>query len=364
MPIVDLRPAGSQQSTELTMSQRDIVIPPPVTALGLATAYQASQALIVAVKLGIPDVLGKGAMSSAEIARETRSRPDTMLRLLRALAAFDVVKDLGTGQFELTAVGDCLRADVPNSVHPLILLYASETFWQTSASLAECVRTGKNAFQLLHGMEALFTYLEKQTDLARIFDEAMTGRSSITGQAVAEAYDFRGVGRVVDVAGGRGKMLAAILKANPQLRGTLFDLPRVVENASNSLITENVADRCKIVGGDMFASVPHGGDLYLLSRVIHDWDDPRALEVLRSCRHAMGPKTKLLILDRVMPERFEASPLAESHALLDLTMMMFTGGGRERTAKQFEALVSAADLRLERIIPMRIPDSLIEAQPN
>jgi hypothetical protein len=345
-------------------SEQVYVVPPPAIALGLATAYQASRALIVAVKLGIPNVLRNGAMRSADIARETGSQPETMLRLLRALAAFDVVKDLGTGEFELTEVGNCLRADVPNSLHPLILLYGSETFWQTSASLADCVRTGKNAFQLLHGMESIFAYLEKQGDLARIFDDAMTSRSSITGQAVAEAYDFGGVGRVVDIAGGRGKMLASILKAHPQLRGTLFDLPRVVENALGLLVTEGVADRCEIVGGDMFTSVPPGGDLYLLVHVIHDWDDPRAIEVLRSCRRAMGPKAKLLIIDRAMPERVEASPLAQSNALADLTMMMVTGGGRERTAKQFEALVSATGLRLERVIPMPIPDSLIEATPS
>jgi hypothetical protein len=129
------------------------------------------------------------------------------------------------------------------------------------------------------------------------------------------------------------------------------------------LVTEGVADRCEIVGGDMFTSVPPGGDLYLLARIIHDWDDPRAIEVLRSCRRAMGPKAKLLIIDRAMPDRVEASPLAQSNALADLTMMMFTGGGRERTAKQFEALVSATGLRLERVIPMPILDSLIEATP-
>lgn len=344
-------------------SQQVRAVPPPVVALGLATAYQASQALIVAVKLGIPEVLGKGAMTSAEIARETGSRPDALRRLLRALAAFDVVRDIGTGEFELTAVGHCLRADAPNSVRPLVLMFGSETFWQTSASLAECVRTGKNAFQLLHGMETIFAYLEKHKDLARIFDDAMTSRSSITGQVVAEAYDFGGVGRVIDVAGGRGKMLASILKAHPRLRGTLFDLPRVVENASMFLVAEGVADRCEIVSGDMFASVPPLGDLYLLSRVIHDWDDQRAIEILRTCRRAMGPKGKLLILDRVMPERMEPGPLAQSHVLLDLTMMMWTGGGRERTMKQFEALAGAAGLRLERVIPLRIPDSLIETTP-
>ena len=339
------------------------MVPPPAIALGLATGYQASQALFVAVKLGIPDVLNKGAMGSTEIARETGTRPETMLRLLRALAAFDVVKDLGTGEFELTEVGNCLRADVPNSVQPLILLYGSETFWQTSASLADCVRTGKNAYQLLHGMESIYSYLEKRGDLARIFDDAMTSRSSITGQAVAEAYDFGGVDRVVDVAGGRGKMLASILKAHPRLRGTLFDLPRVVETASDFLVTEGVADRCEIVSGDMFTSVPPGGDLYLLARVIHNWDDPRAIEILHSCRSAMGPKAKLLIIDRAMPERVEASPLVQSNALADLTMMISAGGGRERTAKQFEALVSATGLRLERVIPMPILDSLIEATP-
>jgi hypothetical protein len=339
-------------------------VSPQGIALGLATAYQASQALFVAVELGIPDVLGTGAMTSAEIANKTGSQPDTTLRLLRALAAFDVVKDVGAGGFELTAVGNCLRADVPNSLRPLILLYGSETFWQTTADLAECIRTGKNAFQLLHGTESIFAYLEKQEPMARIFDDAMTSRSSITGRAVVEAYDFGAVGRVVDVAGGRGKMLASILKAHPHLFGTLFDLPRVVENALGLLVTEGVANRCEIVGGDMFISVPPGGDLYLLAHIIHDWDDPRAIEVLCSCRRAMGPKAKLLIIDRAMPERVEPSQRTKSNTLADLTMMLHTGGGRERTAKQFEALLSTTGLRLERVIPTPTPDSLIEATPT
>ena len=344
-------------------SKQVYVAPPPATALGLATAYQASQALIVAVKLGIPDVLAKGARTSVEIAQEAGSRPDMMLRLLRALAAFDVVKDLGTGQFELTTVGDCLRADIPNSLRSLILLYGSEVFWQITASLAECVTTGKNAFQLLHGTESIFAYLEKRRDLAQTFDDAMTNRSSITGQTIAECYDFGAVNRLVDVAGGRGKMLASILKGHPHIHATLFDLPRVVKNALELLSTEGVAGRCEIVAGDMFTSVPSGGDLYLLVRIIHDWDDLRAIEVLRSCRRAMAQKAKLLIIDRVMPERVEPGPSAQSSALADLTMMMFTDGGRERTAKQFEALVSASGLRLERVIPMPILDSLIEATP-
>src|SRR5262245_13121719 len=159
-------------------------LPPSAVAMGLATAYQASQAVIVATSLGIPDLLGKGGISSAEIALKTGTRPDMIRRLLRALAAFGVVNEIGAEKFELTPVGDCLRSDAPNSVRALVLMYGSEIFWQTTASLADCVRTGKNAFELLYGLEGIFAYLKTDPDLSRVFDDAMSGRSSITGEAV------------------------------------------------------------------------------------------------------------------------------------------------------------------------------------
>jgi hypothetical protein len=159
-------------------------------------------------------------------------------------------------------------------------------------------------------------------------------------------------------------MLASILKAHPHLRGTLYDLPRVVDGASVFLAQEGIADRCEVVGGDMFTSVPAGGDLYFLSRIIHDWDDPRATDILRSCRRAMSPNAKLLILDRVLPEQLQADPMAQSHAILDLTMMLWTAGGRERTAKEFAAIIELAGLRLDRVIPTNIPDSLLEVTPS
>jgi hypothetical protein len=180
---------------------------------------------------------------------------------------------------------------------------------------------------------------------------------------VARAYDFRRIKRLVDVAGGQGKMLASILKTHPHLHGTLYDLPRVANGASQFLAQEGIADRCKVVGGDVFTSVPAGGDLYLLSRVIHDWDDLRATEILRSCRRAMAPEARLLILDRVVPEQIQPGPLTQSHAMLDLTMMLWTAGGRERTAQEFEAMMKRAGLRLVRIISMSIPDSLLELTP-
>jgi hypothetical protein len=337
-------------------------LPPPIAALRLVSAYQAAQAVYVATRLGVPDLLGNGPLSSGEIAQATGTQADRMHRLLRALAALDVVKDLGSGKFELTPVGNCLRADVPLSVRPNVLLIGSENWWQAFGSLAECVRTGKNAFEVLHGVEGPFAYLAKDPGLARIFDDAMSAVSAFTGPAAAKAYDFAGVQHVIDVGGGHGRVLASILKAHPHLRGTLFDVPRVVAGAHAFLAKEGVADRCKVAEGDMFASVPTGGDLYVLSHIIHDWDDERARAVLQACRRAMAPSTKLLILDRVLPERVEPNPVVQGDMLFDLMMMVWTGG-RERTASEFQALLGTAGLRMVRIIPMQTADSLVEATP-
>ena len=255
-----------------------------------------------------PRSLGKGALTVEEVARATQTRPDRMHRLLRALAAFDVVKDLGSERFELTPVGECLRAHSPTSVRSLVLLLGSESYYTALASLDACVKTGQNAYQLRYELESSFAYYEKHAEAGRIFDDAMSANSALVGATAAKAYDFSGVGRIVDVGGGQGKVLASILKAHSSLRGVLFDLPRVVEGASSFLAKEGVADRCEAVGGDMFDSVPGGADAYVLSHVIHDWDDVHSTRVLQSCRRAMAPSAKLLILDRVMPERIEPEP--------------------------------------------------------
>lgn len=337
--------------------------PPAAVALGLATSFQVSQAIAVAVKLGVPDLFAEGAMTSSDVARITGTSPDFMKRLLRVLAAFDILKDLGDTEFELTQVGDCLRDGVPGSIRSLVLMFGSDTFWQTAASLGECLKTGKNGCELLHGKKDIFDYLGTDPEFADIFDNAMTGRSALTGLVAAQAYDFTGIEHVIDIAGGRGKMLASILKMHSHLRGTLYDLPRVVETASSFLVDEGVADRCCVMGGDMFASTPTGGDLYFLARVIHDWDDNHATQILQSCRRAMAPGAKLLILDRVLSEETQAGPAAQSHAVLDLTMMLWTAGGRERTATEFETIIGSSGLRLERIIPLNIPESLLEVVP-
>lgn len=338
-------------------------VPPSAIAARLAMAYIASQAVSVATKLGVVDVLSKGALTSREIAQATHTEPSRMHRLLRALAAFDVVKDLGSQRFELTPVGDCLRADAPNSIRSLVLMTGSESWWQVFGSLEACIKTGRNAYQALYGLESSFAYYEKHPDAARIFDDAMSANSALVGATAARAYDFSAASRIVDVGGGHGKVLASILKAHPNLRGVLFDLPRVVEGAASFLSKEGVAERCEAVGGDMFVSVPVGGDIYVLSHVIHDWDDEHSVKVLQTCRRAMAPSAKLLILDRVMPERVEPNPVAQGYVLLDLRMMVGTVGGLERTAEEFKSLLGAANLQLARIIQTPAPVSVIEATP-
>jgi hypothetical protein len=205
-----------------------------------------------------------------------------MHRLLRALAAFDVVKDLGAERFELTPVGDCLRADAPNSIRSLILMTASQTWWQVFGGLEACVRTGQNAYQVLSGLESSFAYYAKHPDEARVFDDAMSANSALVGATAAKTYDFSAASRIVDVGGGQGKVLASVLKAHSNLRGILFDLPRVVAGAPEFLTKEGVADRCEAIGGDMFVSVPTGGDVYVLSHIIHDWDDEHSVKILQT----------------------------------------------------------------------------------
>ena len=210
----------ADQSNEQSRSS-----PASAIATRLAMGYIASQAISVATRLGIADLLSKGALTSSEISRSTETQADTMHRLLRALAAFDVVKDLGWDGSNSRRWAIAFASNSPNSVRPLVLLFGSESFWQTFASLDACIKTGQNAYQILHGLESSFAYYEKHPDLARVFDDAMSAGSALIGAIAARTYDFSGIGRVVDVGGGHGKVLASILKANPNLRGTLFDLP-------------------------------------------------------------------------------------------------------------------------------------------
>ena len=334
---------------------------PAAALLRLATGFQASQALFVAAKLGLADLLADEPRSAEDLATAAGAHPASLWRLLRALAAFGVFREADDGRFALAPSGECLRADAPNSLRPLVLLYGHQDHWRTWGELEHCMRTGETAAKLLFGSDDAFARYATDPGLGAAFNAGMTVMSAMAAEAVVATYDFSGLSRVVDVGGGQGRLIAAILRANPGLHGVLFDLPQVARGAARLLAEAGVADRCEVAGGDMFEAVPEGGDLYLLKSVVHDWDDARAAAVLANCRGAMaGRGARLLLVERVLPDRIEPTPLVQSQMLSDLNMLVRTGG-RERTEGEFRALLDASGLRLVRVLQTGTQMGLVEA---
>ncbi len=227
--------------------------------------------------------------------------------------------------------------------------------------LAHSVRTGRPALEHRFGMDS-FSYLAQHPEEAALFDEAMADFSRQIAAAVAAAYDFSGLGAVVDVGGGNGTLLAGILAAHPGLRGTVFDLPHVAARAADRLREAGLADRAEAVGGDFFREVPPGADAYLLKHVIHDWADARAARILAACRTAMGPAARLLVVEAIYPPRIDGSDASRGAAANDVNMLVCTGG-RQRCEREFRALHAAAGLRLTRIVPTAVRASVIEGVP-
>ena len=267
-------------------------------------------------------------------------------RLLRALASVGVFVQTESGSFALTPMADLLRSDRPGSMRALARMYGSEQY-KAWGGLLESVRDGAPAFDYAFGT-SYFAYLAAHHDASSIFNDAMTGWTAQLSDAVAAAYDFSGSGLVVDVGGGTGLLLATILEAAPALRGTLFELSHVAEQADAYLRATPIGDRCTVVAGDFFEAVPGGGSLYVLAQILHDWDDGHCARILRNCREAMLPGAKLLIIEQVIPPHNEPS----LGKWLDLHMLVLLGG-RERTEAEYASLLSAADLKLDRVFPPR-----------
>ena len=327
----------------------------PMSLIGIATGYWLSQALFVAAKLGIADLLANGPRSAPQLAEIVDVHPGALYRILRALAGAGVFTEDTNGRFELTPIGECLRSDTPSTVLPYILMFGSEWHWRAWGELMHSVRTDEPAFEHMFGKQ-LFQYFAEHHDDARTFDAAMTSRSRQEEPAVAAAYDWPD-GTIVDVGGGRGSQLAAILGLVPACRGILFDLPHVTRAATKLFDEAKLTARCEIVAGDFFEQVPAGGDLYLLKKVVHDWDDQRACLILKNCRTAMGEGARLLLVEHVLAARNEPS----WSKLLDLQMLVLTPGGRERSKAEYAALLASAGLSLNRVIPTAAGVSLIEA---
>jgi hypothetical protein len=340
-------------------SGADFDLTAPTALLRLARSFQVSQAVYVAVQLGLADQLGGGPKTAEVLARETGTQAPSLNRLLRVLAAFGVLREVEPGQVALTPLGACLQADAPNSVRDAVLSSANEHDWRTWGDLLHCVKTGESAMGHLFGTPNMFDYYAQHPEVAAMNHTGFVANGRIAAHAVVAAYDFSACGMLVDVGGGQGQLLATILRAYPSLHGVLFDQPSVVAGADNVLERVGVAERCTTVAGDSFAEVPSGGDTYLLSRVIHDWKDADARTILENCHRAMPPQTTLLLVERVLPDHIDPSVTAQEQTLADLTMLVMTGGC-ERTEGEYRALFEATGFALASLIPTLTTYSVVK----
>jgi len=322
----------------------------------LLVGNQVQQAIHVAARLGIADLLRDGPRPAADLARDAGADPDALRRLLRALASFGIFAEDGAGRFGLTPLATLLREGVSDSMRAFAL-WSGGVSYRAFGGLEYSVRTGAPAFEHMYG-EDFYDYLARDQEAGALFDELMAWNTAPAAGAVA-AYDLAGVGTLVDVGGGRGDLLATVLRAHPKLRGVLVDRTDVVERARGVLEAAGVADRCVTVCGDILESVPVGGDAYLLKSVIHGLDDGRATRLLANCRRAMAGAGRLLLVEFVMPPGNDPFP----GKLMDLLMLVGCRG-RERTEEEFRALLSAAGFRLTNTMATKFGYSVIEGRPE
>ena len=330
-------------------------IPAPFVIYRMITGYYVSQAIYVIARLGVADLLGEGPRDAEDLARQSKTHAPSLKRVLRLLVTAGLFTEDGEGCFAVTPTGDYLRAGVPGSMRAVALLFGGIT-QRAWGDLLHSVETGEPAFRRVFGQDS-FAYLAEHADEATNFDAAMAGFTAQIAAVVAKAYDFSGCRRVVDVGGGNGALLVGILRAH------LFDLPQVVERALPHLRELGLADSCEVVGGDFFVNVPGDADAYLLKHVIHDWDGEHAVAILRSCRRAMSPNAKLLIVEGVYPPHVDQSDESRGAAANDVNMLVCTGG-RQRSEAEFRSLFAAAGFAFSRIIPTDIAAaSVIEGVP-
>jgi ubiquinone/menaquinone biosynthesis C-methylase UbiE len=326
--------------------------------LDLINGSWIAQACYVTARLGVADLLAKGPLTAEELAAATETNAPALRRLLGALGSVDICRLRDDGAFEMTPLGTLLRTDAPYSMHAWALQWGGEA-WQIWSNLLHSVKSGQSARSLITGNEG-FGHLERDPEAAKIFNQAMVDLTRLAAAAITRAYDFAGQ-KVMDVGGGYGELLAQILEAYPSARGVLFDMPHAISRARDHLAGRGLAQRCEFLSGDFFASVPGGADLYVLKTVIHDWPDDRARDILRTCLRAMAPGARLLVIERLMPERLEPSAENRGLARVDLHMLVALGA-QERTLAQMLELLNSAGFRQVRRIGTPSEFQILEAQ--
>ncbi len=321
----------------------------------LIMGFRITQLIYVAAKLELADHLARGPLTAGELAPAVGADAGALFRLLRALASVGVFSEASDGRFEMTAAAELLRRNTPGSLRSTAMLYGDELLWCAYGRLSHAIETGQPAFEHIYG-RSFYDYLSEHANSAALFHEAMTGFSELEAAAIIAAYDFSQVGTVVDVGGGQGALVAALLRAHPYLEAVIFDRSAPTQDTQESFTASDIAGRGKFIRGDFFTAVPGGGDLYLLKSILHNWNDPAAVAILQKCRTAMPTHARLLVAERVVPLGNSASEAK----LFDINMLVSVGG-RERTEAEYANLFRAANLQLTNISPTRSQLSLVEA---
>ena len=323
----------------------------------VALGYILSASLNVALELRIADRLAEGPRSSADLARDAGVTEDGLYRVLRALASSGIFEEQGNRMFALNTPASLLKQG-PASLHDIGLWMTDPFHFRVYAEMLHSVVTGQPAVEKVTGMP-VFEYFARESPLSTVFNKAMTSWSVPTVAAALKAYDFSGIRVLVDVAGGHGYVLTSVLRQYPAMRGVLFELDHVVAGAAPLIQAAGVADRVETMTGDFFAAVPPGGDAYIMKNIIHDWDDDRAITILRNIRTALGDRrdSRVILLEAVIPRGNQP----DFGKLIDLEMLLMPGG-RERTADEFASLFVRAGFELARIVPTESPLSVIEAR--
>lgn len=331
-------------------------LPPDAQMMQLMGGHWIARTVQVLAQIGVADRMKGGGKTVAELAAATGTDAGALSRLMRAAAMFGVFR-VEDGKYLLTPVGDTLRSDTPNSLRNFASFFAEPWYWQVWCEFGHSVKTGQPAFSKVHGAPA-FEWFSKHPTAVEVFSRAMSSFTRQIAVAVAEAYDFGKIHTLVDVGGSHGTLMAGILKANPTMRGVVFDLPQVVEGAKTALGQAGLGNRTECVGGSFFDGVP-AGDAHIMKHIIHDWSDEQCVTILRHCRASMQRDGRMLLVEAVIPD----GPEPHFGKLLDLEMLAMTQGGKERTASEFRELLGAAGFAMARIIPTQSPVCVIEATP-
>jgi O-methyltransferase/methyltransferase family protein len=331
--------------------------PPQAQLMQMAMGFTSTFLLRVAAQMRLADHLADGPKTADQLAALTNTHSPALYRVLRTLASLGIFSEDEAHQFFLTPLAEPLRSNVPGSVRTSILSITGDIFVIPWSKLLYSVQTGQPSFDNHYGVP-FFDHLKTAPQEATMFSDLLIGINSGDAPAVAAAYDFSAFTNIADIGGSTGHMLTTVLASHAGPRGTLFDLPHIESGAIELIRARDLADRVTFVPGSFFETIPSGGDLYMLSHVIHDWSEDQCLTILANCHRAMSPASRLLVIETVLSEGNAFHP----GKMLDITMLTLAGG-QERSEPEYRALLAKANFKLIRVIPTNSPVSIVEAIP-